>query len=141
MIQRCHNPNNPKFPWYGGRGITVYPEWRDSPWPFIDWVNRNLGARPDGCTLDRLDPDGPYAPGNLRWADRATQLANRRPKSNKLYPGIKRTQHGYYEARIVIDGKRVYLGMSKNPWEAACLYADAKGIARPPRPEDITLAA
>lgn len=79
MRSRCCNPNNKSYPAYGGRGIKVYEPWLDSPFEFVEWMRLNLGPRPDGCSLDRIDNDGNYEPGNLRWANRSTQQRNRRP--------------------------------------------------------------
>ncbi len=77
MKQRCFNSNQKNFKYYGGRGITVCDEWLD--WlPFRDYVESTLGPRPDGHSLDRVDNDGNYEPGNIRWASQRDQLVNRR---------------------------------------------------------------
>lgn len=77
MIQRCQDQNAPYFKHYGGRGITVCDEWLDSR-TFVDWVDANLGPKPEGCTLDRIDNDKGYEPGNVRWATHSDQMKNRR---------------------------------------------------------------
>lgn len=79
IVSRCENPNSDSYADYGGRGISIYPEWRDSFKKFESWINDNLGDRPEGLSLDRIDNDGNYEPGNLRWADRQTQNRNTRP--------------------------------------------------------------
>jgi hypothetical protein len=78
--QRCGNPRNRSFSNYGGRGVVMFPEWSADFGSFRDWVNSNLGPRPQGQTLDRIDNDGNYEPGNLRWATGVAQSANARPK-------------------------------------------------------------
>ncbi len=77
-IDRCYNTKNPRFKDYGGRGVQVWQPWRDNPSTFVKWLLDNLGARPKNHTLDRINNNGNYAPGNLRWATYATQGQNSR---------------------------------------------------------------
>lgn len=80
MRQRCENPGTKDYPRYGGRGVTVCAEWRDVT-AFITWIEANIGPRPEGRTLDRIDNDGHYEPGNVRWATAKEQSANRGRKA------------------------------------------------------------
>lgn len=77
MRRRCEVPAVKDYPNYGGRGIKVCAEWRDVA-TFIAWIEANLGPRPPRMSLDRIDPDGHYESGNVRWATSAEQSANRR---------------------------------------------------------------
>lgn len=75
---RCLNPRHKRYASYGGRGIRVYPAWLKYE-PFRDYVLTHLGPRPEGMSLDRIDNDLGYVPGNLRWATDSIQQKNRRP--------------------------------------------------------------
>jgi hypothetical protein len=74
--QRCYSPYAPAYDVYGALGITVCDRWRDSFANFLE----DVGERPGWATggLDRIDPAGNYEPGNVQWATRKTQRANRR---------------------------------------------------------------
>lgn len=75
LIQRCTNPNSQKYPHYGGRGISVCPRWRESYAVFL----ADMGRCPARMSLDRINNDGNYEPGNCRWATAKEQVRNRRP--------------------------------------------------------------
>lgn len=76
MIQRCTNPNATGYEYYGGRGISVCKEWRT----FVNFL-ADMGDRPENTSIDRINSDGNYEPNNCRWADKTTQMKNRRPRS------------------------------------------------------------
>jgi hypothetical protein len=75
MISRCENPRASGYENYGGRGITICAEWRHDYSAFLAAMGRRPGA---AYSLDRIDNDGNYEPGNCRWATRAEQNRNKR---------------------------------------------------------------
>lgn len=76
MLERCRNENAPNYHLYGGRGITVCPEWQGET-GFQQFLS-DMGERPAGRTLDRINSDGNYEPSNCRWATASEQSQNRR---------------------------------------------------------------
>jgi hypothetical protein len=77
-IDRCGNPRNKRFKHYGGRGIQVYAPWVADRAAFEDYIRHLPGCGEQGRSLDRINNDGHYEPGNLRWATNDEQRANRR---------------------------------------------------------------
>ena len=121
MLERCYNKRNPRYRYYGARGITVCDEWVEHPHKYYAYLMSLPDYMKDGYTIDRIDNDGNYEPGNVRWADRHTQSANQR-----AFPGVT----GYtgvwvhkkrFRATIKLNDKQTYIGLADTPKEAAKL--------------------
>ena len=85
MWQRCTNPKAAGYENYGGRGIRVCERWR-----LFENFLADVGPRPEGLTLDRINNDGNYEPGNCRWATRSEQQFKRRRQNGKVAPRDRR---------------------------------------------------
>jgi hypothetical protein len=96
MVHRCTNPNDTYWADYGGRGITVCDRWLGSG-GFSKFL-ADVGERPPGLSLDRIDNDGDYEPGNCRWATQGEQHQNTRV--------FKLTNAKVIEIRDLLDSGR-----------------------------------
>lgn len=83
MTRRCTSPDRGSAKYYHNRGIKVCDRWMESFWNFVE----DMGERPKDMTLDRINPNGDYEPGNCRWATGLEQVQNRRPSwfTNPIY--------------------------------------------------------
>lgn len=75
---RCNNPHYPRWKDYGGRGIKICDEWASNFQAFFDYVSALPHFGEPGYSIDRINNDGNYEPGNVRWATRTEQNRNRR---------------------------------------------------------------
>lgn len=126
MKDRCYNENCEHYRHYGGRGISVCARWRDSFEDFLD----DVGPRPNlHCTLDRINNNGNYEPGNCRWATKREQALNTRRAVNVLLNG----------ELIPSEVAAVTLGLHRSTLSAKLrrhpnlIYQDARNWAPKPR--------
>lgn len=86
MRRRCLSPTNPRYADYGGRGITVAPEWNDFAVFLAD-----MGEAPEGMSIERIDNERGYCKENCKWADQATQNRNTRRSRRVTHNGVTKT--------------------------------------------------
>ena len=118
MKKRCRDKNGDSYRHYGGRGIKVCERWLHS---FSNFY-ADMGDRPAGHTLDRIDVNGNYEPSNCKWSSHQEQVINRRASAGRtcIYTGVSLHRiTGKYRARTTIDGKLYYLGLFDDEEEAA----------------------
>jgi len=123
MKQRCFNANSPEYHLYGGRGITVCDEWRNSFEVFRDWALAN-GYR-ENLTIDRKDNDKGYCPDNCRWATAMQQANNTRKTRLLTYKGETRSVSEW--ARI-LGIRQSTLNMRLNKYRWSVEDALSKGV-------------
>lgn len=113
MSIRCYDDRHKAYRRYGGRGIQVCDRWRfDNPFGFVNFI-KDMGERPEGHTLDRIDNDLDYSPDNCKWSTRKEQQNNigigKRNTSGSL--GVQFCETGrYWFAVILLNGKQSLLG-------------------------------
>lgn len=119
MKRRCLSKIHKDYKHYGARGIKVYEPWIYNYPLFREYVMSLPGVDRDEVTLDRIDNDGDYVPGNLRWTTWHNQRLNQRPKQSKLgIVGVYKRESGRYKSLIGIDKKIVHLGTFDTIYEA-----------------------
>ena len=121
MKSRCYNLNHPNYIDYGGRGITICDRWKERG-GFSNFLE-DMGERPEGYSLERIDNELGYFPENCKWADK-TQQANNNRKVKHAKGFYKRGNH--YIARINIAGKVLYLGYYDTKEEAHNKYVEVR---------------
>lgn len=120
MKQRCYNPKASYYNRYGGRGIRVCDQWKQSFLQFLE----DMGERPSlDYSIERIDNDGDYTPENCKWATQKEQNMNQKPRkrqhNNKTgFPGVQFC-YGKYRAQIGRNGMKIYLGSFHTAEEAA----------------------
>lgn len=100
MNKRCSNPRCERFPHYGGRGITVCLRWK----AFVNFL-ADMGPRPEGTSLDRIDVNGNYEPGNCRWATAQVQMRNRTDNRFVEYGGSRFTIAAWSDITGIVQRK------------------------------------
>lgn len=119
MKARCHNPKNLSFDRYGGRGIRICARWLESFETFL----ADMGERPVGMTLDRIDGDGNYEPGNCRWTTHGEQVRNQRSNTldwSRVNEIRGRFEHGETQvsiaARMELDRATIHRVVRCKQW-------------------------
>lgn len=113
--QRCLNPSNPRFVFYGGRGITICKRWSDS---FADFIG-DMGRRPsDKHQLDRINNNAGYAPENCRWTDAKSNARNRRDNLTLAHDGKALTLSEWAEVTGIHWGT-IWARIRKNGWSVS----------------------
>lgn len=119
MKDRCYNPNNTFYRYYGGRGIGMDKRWLGNN-GFTNFC-KDIGERPEGYTIDRIDNNKGYSPDNCMWKSRSDNQLNRGLQSNNTSgeKGIhKYKANGKWTAYIDINGKRKHLGYFNSEQDA-----------------------
>lgn len=115
MIGRCTNPNDDAWMYYGGRGITVCDSWIKDFRNFLS----DMGERPTGLTLDRINTNEGYSRENCRWATKSTQQLNRRTTNKFGLAGISQdSKTGAYIAKVHVNKKPLILLYTYNLTDA-----------------------
>ena len=116
MMQRCFNPKNTAYCYYGGAGITVCDRWADKHTGISNFIE-DMGPRPAGLTLDRVDVKGSYCKENCRWVDMSHQGFNRGIQKNNTsgVTGVEwKSRRGKWAASIKKNGEYISLGYFEN---------------------------
>ena len=124
MKCRCHKKTAPDYPRYGGRGITVCDEWRNDFQVFYDWAMAN--GYQDNLTIDRIDSNGNYLPGNCRWVDSSAQNNNKRNNHYVTYNGETLTI-SEWSKRLGISKETLHSRLVKYGWSVERALTEKSG--------------
>jgi hypothetical protein len=120
MMKRCYLDTDPSFHKYGKRGISVCIRWHQ----FESFIN-DMGPRPFGMSIDRINPSGDYEPSNCRWATPGTQASNKAGVELYTHDGVSMTVRGWAR-RIGIDKSSLSARIK--------VLGFPRAILEPPRP-------
>lgn len=125
MIQRCTNPNFESYERYGGAGVTICKEWMT-----FENFYKDMGVRPPGKSLDRIDNNQGYHPGNCRWSTDLVQAQNRRAVFRNSKTGVRgvmwREDFQRYAVSIGENARQKHLGLYQDFFEACCVRKSAE---------------
>ncbi len=108
MNLRCNNPKDQGYHNYGARGITVCPEWQDVPNKYVEYVSKLPNAGKPGYSIDRIDNNGNYEPGNIKWSTTHEQNSNMRRNTIKQSGEEHITWYTKTEKwRVRLNGKQI----------------------------------
>jgi DNA-binding phage protein len=140
-MHRCYNKKLAAYKHYGGRGITVCERWRPSPENPLAFENfmADMGKRPPGWTIERIDNDGNYEPANCRWASRKEQANNTRRNHRIEWGGQTFTAHQLAESRG-IPPNRLYSRLRLG-WSVDDAISTPPRQSTPPGPDAIQAKA
>ena len=122
---RILNLKNKRYIDYGGRGITIYEEWKNDFVPFYNWAMSNGYEENKNLSIDRIDNDGNYCPENCRWTTKTIQRRNQRIRKDNTsgYKGVSYDKKANkYRAYIKINKKSIHLGSFSTAVEGAIAY-------------------
>ena len=123
MIQRCNNPKTPHYYNYGGRGIKVCKRWKS-----FENFYEDMGDRPKGTSLERIDNDGDYEPGNCRWATQKEQMRNTRRTSFLTIGGVTKPRATWAEEAGI--GISTLKGRIRRGWPEDKLLIPVHSVGR-----------